>query len=183
MPTPPDNPETLEIIIYPHPSLREVASPVQDPSDPRIFALVSRMRQLMLADNGVGLAATQVNVPLRIFIASPTHEAADEIVAINPQIVEEEGWQETKEGCLSIPEVTCSLRRRQRVRLKYLDLAGAEHVVDVRDFLATICQHENDHLDGRLIIDRVGPIGKLSIRDQIRRLEETFEQAAASTGK
>jgi peptide deformylase len=179
----PEHPETLEIIHFPHPGLREVAEPIEDPADPKLAALVARMRELMLTHGGIGLAATQVNVTARVFLANPTREPANELVVINPRLIEEEGWQETEEGCLSIPQVTCKLRRRQRVRIQYQGLDGQTRVADARDLLATVIQHETDHLNGRLIIDRVGPLGKLAIRDQLKDLERAFEKAGSPAGK
>lgn len=179
----PDNPDELEIVIYPHPALRETAEPVEDPTDPRVRPLVERMRKLMMDGNGVGLAATQVNVKARLFLANPTREPGDEVVMINPEVVESEGWQQTEEGCLSIPEVTCRLRRRQRVKVRYQDLDGQSRELDATDFLACIIQHESDHLVGRLIIDRVGVAGRMNIREQLSRLESRFESSRQTAGR
>lgn len=175
----PENPQDLEIVIYPHPALRQVAEPVADPADPRLAPLIERMRFLMKEHGGVGLAATQVNVMARLFLANPTGEPEDELIVINPDVVEEEGWQETKEGCLSIPEVTCKLRRRQRIRIRHYGGDGKACETEATDFLACIIQHESDHLDGKLIIDRVGLVGKMGIRDQLKRLEREYESAPA----
>lgn len=170
----PENVDSLSIITYPHPGLRQQAE-VVDPTDPAVARLVKRMIELLYTADGVGIAATQLGVPARVFVANPTREPGNEIVVINPEVVETEGWQETEEGCLSLPGITLKLRRRQRVKLQFADLAGQVHVVDAADFLATIFQHEGDHLDGRLIIDRAGEVGRRAIRDAIRKLEEQFE--------
>jgi peptide deformylase len=179
----PEGVETLGIITYPHPALREAAEPIADPADPQVARLAQRMTQLMHEAGGVGLAATQVAVPVRLFVANPSREAGQEWVLINPEIVGTEGWQETKEGCLSIPDVTVKLRRRDRVSVRYQDIHGQFRQVDASGYLACIFQHESDHLDGRLIIDRAGLVGRLAIRDTLKRLEDEFEDARATASR
>jgi peptide deformylase len=171
----PDNVDALNILVYPHPALREVADPVADPADPQVARFIERMRELLRTADGVGLAATQVGVGLRILLANPTREVGQELVVINPQIVETEGWQETDEGCLSLPGMTLKLRRRERVRVRFTDQAGRPLELDAKGFLATILQHEGDHLDGKMIIDRASMLGRLAIRDTLRRLESDFK--------
>lgn len=176
----PDNIDALTIVVYPDPRLRQVAAAVANPTDPQVARLVARMRHLMGGADGVGIAATQLGVSVRIFLANATREPGQEQVFINPEIVETEGWQETEEGCLSLPGLTLRLRRRERVRLRYQDLTGAAFDVDAKGFLATIFQHEGDHLDGKLIIDRASLLGRLSARDAIKRLEADYESAQAA---
>lgn len=170
----PDDIESLTILVYPHPELRQQAQNV-DPADPAVARLVQRMIALMHQADGVGLAATQLGVPANIFVANPTREPGKDLVVINPDVVETEAWQETEEGCLSLPGITLKLRRHKRIRLRFIDLAGEPREIDAVDFLATIFQHEGDHLAGRLIIDRASPIGRLAIRGAVKRLEEQFE--------
>ena len=176
----PDNVESLVILHYPDPRLREVARPLADPADPGLPALVERMKQLMHQAAGVGLAATQLGVPVRVFLANPTREPGKEMVLVNPEVLLCEGWQETREGCLSVPDVTLKLRRRQRVLVRYQDLAGQTRQHDATGYLASIFQHESDHLEGRLIIDRAGLVGRLAIRDTLKRLEENANAASGS---
>ncbi len=180
MPSIPDNLEELRILHYPHPALREQAENVADPTDPQLARLADRMIQLMHEAGGVGLAAPQVGVAVRMFVADPTREPGREMVVVNPEVVQTEGWQETREGCLSIPEVTVKLRRRNRLVIRYLDLAGRTIQIDAVGHLASIFQHEGDHLDGRLIVDRAGIIGRLAIRDALKLLEEQFESAQST---
>jgi peptide deformylase len=171
----PENVDSLEIVCYPHPALRQPAAPV-DPADPNLPRLAARMIELMHKADGVGLAANQVGLPIRVFVANPTrNEPGKDIVLINPDFVETEGWQETSEGCLSVPGVTLKLRRRERIKVRFVNLAGQAMEIDASGFLATIFQHETDHLDGKLIIDRASMIGRFAIRDAVRRLEEKFQ--------
>jgi len=173
--------DSLRILHYPDPALREVAEPIGDPTDPQVARLAEKMRQLMHEANGVGLAATQLGVGVRIFIANPVRGPGQDMVIVNPEVIQTEGWQETREGCLSVPDVTLTLRRRDRVTLRYQDLAGMTHQVEATGLLASIFQHEGDHLDGRLIVDRAGVIGRMAIRDTLRRLEGEFKAAQAAT--
>ena len=176
----PQNIDTLNIIVYPHPGLRQVAEPVANPADPLVVRLIARMRELLPVADGVGLAATQLGVPVRVILVNPTREPGLETVIINPETLETEGWQETDEGCLSLPGMTLKLRRRERVRVRYLDESGRPIELDAKGFLATILQHETDHLDGKLIIDRASLLGRLAVRDALRRLEADFKSAPAA---
>ncbi|MDD4890577.1 MAG: peptide deformylase [Phycisphaerae bacterium] len=171
----PQNIDELKIIVYPHPGLREIAQPVTDPADPQIARLVERMRQLLGVADGVGIAAPQLGVALRIFLANPEREPGKELTFINPEIIETEGWRDTEEGCLSLPGITLKLRRRERIRMRYQDLTGRSFEIDAKGYVATILQHEGDHLDGKLIIDRASMMGRLAVRDKIKHLESEFE--------
>jgi len=170
-----ENVGALEIVRYPHPALRKPAENI-DPGDPNLPRLAARMIELMRQADGVGLAANQVGLPVRVFVANPTRNEPDkDIVLINPEFIETAGWQETNEGCLSVPGVSLKLRRRERIRVRFVNLAGQTMEIDASGFLATIFQHETDHLDGKLIIDRASMIGRLAIRDAVRRLEAQFK--------
>jgi peptide deformylase len=173
--------DELTVLFYPHPALRQAADPVADPADPAVARLIERMGQLLHQADGVGLAATQLGVPVRVFLANPTRQPGQQLAFINPQIVETEGWQETEDGCLSLPGITLKLRRRERVKVQYRDLAGQPQTIDAKGFLATIIQHEGDHLDGRLILDRASLFGLLSVRDAVKRLESEFQAVQPAT--
>ena len=123
---------------------------------------VGDMAETMYAAPGVGLAATQVGVALRIFVIDIADEGepSDLKVFINPEIVEKRGKIEWKEGCLSFPGATESIDRASWVKVRATGLDGQTFELEAEELLAVAVQHENDHLDGKLMIDRLGPLRK-----------------------
>ncbi|HOU92622.1 MAG TPA: peptide deformylase, partial [Polyangiaceae bacterium] len=148
-----------EILVYPDPRLREVARVVERVDD-EIRTLIEDMAETMYAAPGVGLAATQIGVPLRVFLidVASDDEPSNLLVFINPEIVEREGAQTYREGCLSFPGVSEDVKRAARVRVRALDRDGKPFELEATGLLAVAVQHENDHLDGKLMIDRVSPL-------------------------
>ena len=149
----------LDILIYPDPRLREVADPVERVDD-EVRTLVEDMAETMYDAPGVGLAATQVGVNKRVFIIdiADEDEPSNLQVFINPDIFHREGTQSWKEGCLSFPEISEEIKRARRVRVRALDLSGNEFELEAEGLLAVAVQHENDHLDGVLMVDKVSPL-------------------------
>ncbi len=146
----------LPIRLYPDPVLREPAQPVGEIDD-ALKKLVTDMGETMRAAPGVGLAAPQVGVQRRVFVYAQSEE--DEIVAlINPHIVERSDETLTvEEGCLSIPGLGYPVDRAQRVVVEATDIDGNAVRLDVQDMEARIMQHEIDHLDGVLFLERIDP--------------------------
>lgn len=167
---------SLKVLHYPHPKLREVCAAVES-VDGAVADLVDRMFELMFAGRGVGLAAAQVGVNVRIFVASPTFDQQDRRVFINPQIVSAEDTQEGEEGCLSFPGISCKVKRKRHVVVETVDLSGELISVEADDLAARIYQHEIDHLDGRLLVDRMGSVAKLANRRALKELQEKFDKA------
>jgi peptide deformylase len=151
--------------------LHQPASPVAEIT-PDILQLVDDMIQTMYAAPGIGLAATQIGVPLRIFVAdvSMGRNPADLLTFINPEFVERDGMQLEEEGCLSVPGFNATVARPQRAVLKGLDRHGEERTVEATELLARAFQHEMDHLDGKLFLDRVRGIKRDLIVTKIRKL-------------
>lgn len=175
---------SLSIIHYPHPTLRHVSKPLLR-VDAELRRIVAEMFDLMYEHEGVGLAANQVDLPYRIFVANPEgkREAKEtEQVFINPVISAARGQEEGEEGCLSIPEVRAQVTRNTNLKIQAYDLAGNEILADVEGFLARIIQHETDHLDGKLFIDRLGPTQLASLRDELEDFELAF-QSKLETGE
>ncbi len=163
----------LRIIHYPDPRLRDACVPV-DAVDERVRDLVERMFELMFEHRGVGLAAPQVGLNVRLFVASPSFDPADRCVYINPRIVGGEGKQEEEEGCLSLPGIYCKIKRFQTVTIEAADPEGRRFEETCSDFHARIVQHENDHLDGMLLTDRMSPVAKMGNRKLLKGLEDEF---------
>jgi len=139
---------------------------------PEIVALITDMVETMYAAPGIGLAAPQVGVPLRIFVVdlSVGHDAAGLITMINPVFVERDGMQLEDEGCLSLPTFNATVPRPARVVVKGLNRDGLEQEIEGTGLLARAFQHEIDHLDGRVFVDRLRGIRRDLIVRKIRKL-------------
>jgi peptide deformylase len=153
-----------------HEPAREV-----DSIDSEILTLITDMVETMYAAPGIGLAAPQIGVPLRIFVAdvSVGRDAAALHVFVNPEFVERDGMQLEEEGCLSVPGFNATVARPSRATVKGLDRNGVEHTVTGTELLARCFQHEMDHLDGTLFVDRLRGLQKDLIVRKIRKLERT----------
>jgi peptide deformylase len=152
-----------------HP-LHEAAQPVAN-IDGDLHALVQDMIDTMYAAPGIGLAAPQIGVPLRLFVidVSVGHNPTDLITLVNPEFVEREGMQLEEEGCLSVPGFNATVARPDRVTVRGLDLDGRERIVSGDGLLARAFQHEMDHLDGRVFVDRLRGIKRDLIVRKIRK--------------
>lgn len=169
----PNDLKQLSIIHYPDPRLRQRCAPVTA-FDGRLTDLADRMLELMREARGVGLAAPQVGILERIFVMNPTGEPGDGCAIINPELIDFEGGRDDEEGCLSIPEVRVQVRRATRCRLRAVDLSGEPFELEGEDLIARIWQHETDHLNGVLILDRMGPGDRIATRRQLRELEAQY---------
>jgi peptide deformylase len=165
------------ILHYPDKRLREPGKPIEKVT-PEIQALVDDMAETMYAAPGVGLAATQIGEPYQLFVIDVAEQDApsDLRVFINPQILEREDAIVWSEGCLSFPGVSEEIERAAKVRVRALDRAGKPFELEADGLLAVAIQHEYDHLQGVLMIDRVGPL-KRRIID--RKMKKRAEERAA----
>src|SRR5688500_10905190 len=139
---------------------------------PDVQQLIDDMIQTMYAAPGIGLAATQVGVGLRIFVAdvSAGRNPADLIAFVNPEFVERDGMQLEEEGCLSVPGFQATVARPSRAVVKGLDREGEEQLIEGTGLLARCFQHEMDHLDGTVFVDRLRGLQKDLIVRKIRKL-------------
>lgn len=165
--------EKLRIVHYPDLALRKRCQPVEQ-FDDQLTGLVNRMLFLMHEGSGVGLAAPQVGVPIRMFVCNHTGEPENDAVWINPVLSELEGAAEAEEGCLSLPGVTVMKRRATSAVIEAQDLTGNPVRVQAEDLQARIWQHETAHLDGILIIDGMSETAELANRRTIRQLESDY---------
>jgi peptide deformylase len=168
--------ETVHINQYPHPRLKRPSVPVTA-FDAELVDLTARMFELMREAKGVGLAAPQVGVNLRVFVTNHTGEPADDRVYVNPELSEADGAAEDEEGCLSLPKINVQVVRSTTVRMVARDVAGNPIEQTATDYVARIWQHETDHLNGIMLTDRMGPVAKLTNRKQLRALEEKYAEA------
>lgn len=163
----------LRIICYPDPTLRKSCAPLGT-FEPALRELADRMLELMRLAKGVGLAAPQVGIPIRLFVCALSEDPGDELVCVNPELAELTGADEKEEGCLSIPGVTVSMRRATRVILKAVDLDGQMFERAGVDLQARVWQHEVDHLNGELIIDNMSTTDEIANRRALKQLEADY---------
>jgi peptide deformylase len=171
--------EDLKIILYPDPRLKKVSKPVVT-FDEKLRALATRMFELMREAKGVGLAAPQVGENVRLFIINPTGDPKDDRVYVNPVLSEADGEEEGEEGCLSLPDLHTNILRNKGMRMQAQDLEGKPFEQIEIGYIPRIWQHEFDHLNGTLIIDRMGPTAKMGAKKLLRDLEDQY---AAEHGK
>ncbi|WP_437786262.1 peptide deformylase [Sorangium sp. So ce315] len=158
------------ILHYPDPRLRQKAQPVGDIT-PEIAKLIDDMAETMYAAPGVGLAATQIGEPHRIFLVdiAADNEPSNLLVFINPEIVRQEGQQTGPEGCLSFPGISEDIKRAERVTVRARGRDGATFEIAADGLLAVAIQHELDHLDGVLMIDRMGTLKKRIVQRKMQK--------------
>ena len=166
----------LSILEFPDPRLRTRAAPVTV-FDAKLKQFVADMFETMYAANGVGLAATQVNVHQRVLVTDMSEGRTEPLALINAQILEKEGSQVYQEGCLSFPGLYADVTRALKVKVKAQDAAGKEFVVDAEGPLAVCIQHEIDHLDGKVFVDHLSALKRGML---LKRLEKARKQAASA---
>jgi|SRR6185312_156091 len=175
----------LEILKYPDPRLREVSQPVKK-FDAELKKFSEDLLETMYAENGIGLAAPQVGKLYRMMVVDTrprdTKGRYEEnqmteleakipqpLVVINPVIIKGEGKTTFNEGCLSVPSFYEEVERFEKIQLKYNDVSGKEHIIDVDGLLAICLQHEMDHLEGTLFIDHLSYLKSNKIKNQIKK--------------
>jgi peptide deformylase len=162
---------TLEILKYPNPILKKKTRTILK-IDSAVHQLIQDMAETMYAAPGVGLAAPQVGCPLRLAVVdvTPVDRPKNLVVLINPEVIEAEGECSWEEGCLSIPEYTQEVKRKKRIVVRYQDLQGEKREIVGDDNLLSIAlQHEIDHLDGILFIDRISRLKRELLRRKLRK--------------
>jgi len=167
------DPKKLALIRYPDPRLRTRCAPVTEFTD-ALHGIAKRMVEIMRQSKGVGLAAPQVGLNIRLFVCQAPDEK-EATICVNPRLDLGDETMVADEGCLSIPDVTVAMTRSRTAMLTAFDARGREFRADGADILARIWQHENDHLDGKLIIDRMTAAEKIANRRFLRDLEKEFE--------
>jgi len=154
-----------DIVVYPDKRLKMISKPVER-FDEELHTLLDDMYETMIAKNGVGLAAIQVGVPLRVLIINVPVETDSEdpreqqpkentLEVINPVILEAEGKTRYQEGCLSVPGYFEEVDRHKKVRIEYQDRHGKKFIIEDDEFLAIALQHEIDHLDGKVFVEKL----------------------------
>ena len=169
----------LPVVAYGHPVLKKIAEEIE-PDYPGLQQLIADMFETMYHSEGVGLAAPQINKSIRLFVidADPFQETYPEAkgfkkVFINPEIVavSEEKWT-FREGCLSLPDMNEDVERPAKVTVNYLDENFVEHEEEFDGICARVFQHEYDHLEGKVYVDRVAPMRKMMLKNKLRNISE-----------
>jgi peptide deformylase len=157
-----------DILHFPDPRLRNRAEPV-DRVDDHVRRLVDDMLETMYAAPGIGLAAIQVNVPMRVISIDISEHRDQPLCLINPEILELSGSVETEEGCLSVPGIYDFVERAEWIRARALNRDGEPFEFEAEGLLAVCIQHEIDHLDGKLFVDYLSQLKRQRIRKRAQK--------------
>tara|TARA_B100000780_G_scaffold256946_1_gene206440 strand:- start:1040 stop:1531 length:492 start_codon:yes stop_codon:yes gene_type:complete len=157
----------IKILKYPDPRLRTVAEDVIK-FDKSLDNLARDMLETMYAENGIGLAATQVDFHIRLVVIDISEERDDPLIFVNPvvTVLDDKSLVPCEEGCLSIPGASVEVTRPDKIQLNWLDLKGNEHEDKPQGLLAVCIQHEIDHLQGKLLVDYLSPLKRARLKDK-----------------
>ncbi len=173
---------SLEVIQFPHPTLRHVSKPLKR-VDIELRRWIDEMFELMYQHEGIGLAANQVDLPYRVFVINPTGDPDKkeaERVFINPVLSSGKGQEEAEEGCLSLPGIHAPVVRNSMIRVQAYDLQGNEIDEVLTGLPARVVMHETDHLDGVMFIDKLTPMQRAEILEDIEEFEIAFHSRQQS---
>lgn len=173
----------FDLTLYPDPLLRRPAQPVPA-FDEELRAIVVGMFERMYASKGVGLAAPQVGLKKRILVVNATGEPKDELVFVNPRVLERSGSPILfEEGCLSFPGIYAEIERPEHCRVQAFRVDGTSFEETLGGFPSRILQHEHDHLEGVLLVDRMSPADKLRNKAALEELVAKFKRKAAAPSR
>lgn len=166
----------LDVLIYPDDSLAKVCQPVET-IDAQLNTFIDNMFDTMYEHEGIGLAAPQVNVLKRVVTIDIEGDKTNQIVLINPEIIESSGETGIEEGCLSIPGCRALVPRKEKLTVKALNRQGQEFVLEADGLLAICIQHEIDHLNGVLFVDHISQLKRQRIKEKMLKLKKQLERA------
>lgn len=160
----------LPILTFPNPVLRQKAEKVTEFNDD-LNTLITDMVETMYDAPGVGLAAPQIGKSIRLIVVDISQEEDEHnsMVLVNPEIIKEEGKQVDEEGCLSVLDLTASVKRSRQITVSYQDTEGNPHNLSTEDRFAIVLQHEIDHLDGILFIDHLSTLKRALYKKKIQK--------------
>ncbi|MEH6825991.1 MAG: peptide deformylase [Motiliproteus sp.] len=167
----------LNILEFPDPRLRTRAKAVKNIDD-SLLALIDDMFETMYAAAGIGLAATQIDVHLRLVVMDLSGEGTESLVLINPEVdILDDEREQSDEGCLSVPGYYETVERANHIRLRALGRDGKPFELEAKDLLAVCIQHELDHLVGKLFVDYISPLKRTRIRSKLEKKHRLDHQA------
>ena len=164
----------MKILTFPDPRLRTVADPVEK-FDKSLKKLTDDMLETMYAENGIGLAATQVNVHKRVIVVDISEKKDEPIVLINPvlkKVINPE-LKTYSEGCLSVPGFYEELERPSEIEISFQDVNGQDHTLIANGLLSVVVQHEMDHLEGKMMVDSISNVKREMIRKKLSKAKGT----------
>ena len=166
----------LEVITYPNPLLRQISKPVEV-FDKGLHTLLDKVYEVMLAKNGVGISAIQVAKPIRVLLICIPDEDGNQhkedlLEVINPKIIERDGEILFNEGCLSVPEFYEEIKRASNIKIAYQDRYGNPQEIVAQDYLAVAFQHEIDHLNGVLFIDKLSIVKRKKFEKELKQRQK-----------
>ena len=159
---------TLEVLRFPDERLRKIATPVEKIT-PDLEHIIQDMFETMYLEEGIGLAATQVNIHKRIIVVDISEDHSQPTVLINPELIEKRGETGIEEGCLSVPECRALVPRAEWVKVRALERHGEPFEIETDGLLAICLQHEMDHLVGKLFVDYLSPLKRQRIRQKLEK--------------
>lgn len=166
----------LPVLHFPDERLRIKAKAVTQVT-PEIQRIVDDMLETMYAEEGIGLAATQINIHQRIIVIDVSEDRDQHYVIINPELLEKSGETGIEEGCLSIPESRGFVPRAEKIKIRALDRNGKPYEIEADDLLAICIQHEMDHLEGKLFVDYLSPLKRQRIRQKLEKMAKQDARA------
>ena len=167
----------MEIVKYPDPVLRRGGKPIED-FEQALADTAAEMLEAMYQYRGVGLAAPQVGLEISLLVLNPSGEAGDagqEMALCNTKIISRKKLEWGEEGCLSFPGIYAEVERHKDIVVAYQDLQGEEKTMKANDFFARVIQHELDHIDGVLFVDRLSPVDKIRVKAKLTDLERDYQ--------
>ncbi len=173
----------MEIVLYPDPILLKGSKEILDPG-PHWAEVGGEMLEAMYQTKGVGLAGPQVGLSSRILVLNPTGDpkkSEEELILLNPRIRKKKGKEWGQEGCLSFPGIYGDVLRSTWIELEGMSPEGEKQVFEARDFLARVLQHELDHLEGIVFVQRMTPAEKIKIKAALSDLEERYRASHANS--
>lgn len=170
--------DSLEIVLYPDPVLRQPAKTVEN-FDADLISLVERMKKTMVESEGVGLAAPQIGRSVRVLVLSEDGTPENARALINPKVELSGKRGRETEGCLSFPGIYAEIERPDKIRIDAVDERGEPQIFEADGWLSRIIQHEYDHLEGRLFIDRMSAADRVRIKRDLENLREDYQSAQA----
>lgn len=167
----------LKVLEFPDDRLRKVAKPI-DEFNQELKTLINDMQETMYHENGIGLAATQVDKHIQLIVIDVSEEKNSPMVLINPKIISSSGETGIEEGCLSVPSVNALVKRYEKINVQFKNELFEDDVIEADDLLAICIQHEIDHLNGKLFIDHLSPLKRNRLK---KKLEKIKKQQTNST--
>ena len=160
---------TLDVLRFPDERLRKIATPIEKITSD-LEHIIEDMFETMYLEEGIGLAATQVNIHKRLVVVDTSENRDQPMVFINPELIEKRGETGIEEGCLSVPECRAFVPRAEWIKVRALDRHGEPFEIEADGLLAICLQHEMDHLVGKLFVDYLSPLKRQRIRQKLEKM-------------